>query len=75
MANASYFAQPEIRDVYERRTVYVGTSLGDTARGEGLFAKRDIPSGEIAAYYAGFQFHLTEKQPPMFGRNMSQEEV
>ena len=69
--NSTWFHQPTIRDPYERRTIYVANS--SRGRGEGLFAKRDILAGEIAAYLAGFKYNLTEN--PMSTGNMVDEEM
>ncbi len=41
--------------------------------GEGLFAKRDISSGEHIAYYAGMTFD--EASHPFFHDNQTEEEM
>ncbi len=38
-------------DPYEKSTVYIGEGVS----GDGIFAKREIKSGELIVYYAGIK--------------------
>ena len=61
--------QPGLVDPYERRTVYIGDVSG---AGEGVFAKRFIPSGETFAYYGGNIYNVTKR--PVYYQNMTTRE-
>ena len=41
--------QPRVMDALDKRNIYIKTG----GFGDSVFAKRDIPSGEIVAYYSG----------------------
>ena len=41
--------QPTVMDALDKRNIYIKTG----EFGDSVFAKRDIPSGEIVAYYSG----------------------
>lgn len=42
--------QPTLMDPFEKNTVFIRT---DDKKGDGLFARRDIESNEVVAYYSG----------------------
>ena len=44
---------PTTRDPYEQQTVYVGQSRIHPEAGEGLFAKRPLPTGALVALFNG----------------------
>ena len=42
--------EPTLMDPFEKNTVFIQT---DDKKGDGLFARRDIESDEVVAYYSG----------------------
>jgi hypothetical protein len=59
-----------VGDPFERRTVYLREIQG---KGEGVFAKRNITTGEHIMYYAGLVQNVTER--PMFFTNQTMEDM
>ena len=58
--------QPTVMDALDKRNIYIKTG----EFGDSVFAKRDIPSGEIVAYYSGLLW--TPKD--LFPNNQTLEE-
>ena len=56
---------PMTRDPYEHQTVYVAKSKQGEYAGEGLFAKRLIPSGSLVALFNGVR-----QRDPIYSKNM-----
>ena len=52
---------PLLEDPYEQRTVYVAES-GQAGAGEGLFLKRDLAPGDLAALYNGARLSESESR-------------
>ena len=48
--------QPVVMDPYERRNVYIS----DGKEGDGVFAKKHIPKGELIMYYSGILWNKTD---------------
>ena len=61
------------RDPYESTVVEVRKSLLPGAN-DGLFAKRDIMSGEVLAFYSGYIIHCDVSLRALDRREMSDEE-
>ena len=57
--------QPDIMDPYERRNIYIS----DGKEGDGVFAKKHIPKGEVIMYYSGILWNKTEL--PLWSSNQT----
>ena len=64
--------QPTAMDPYEQKTVYV-QDLAEYPGEQGLFAKRDISTGEQIAFYSGNIYQDSEM--PTITPNMTEQEM
>ena len=57
--------QPLLMDPYERKNIYIS----DGEEGDGVFAKKHIPKGEVIMYYSGIRWNKTEL--PLWTKNQT----
>ena len=69
----SHGAHPLQRDPYEERTVEVKQSEEPGAK-DGLFARRDVLSGEVLAFYSGLVIYCESSLRALDRRELSDEE-
>ena len=60
--------QPNVADPFESKRVYIGKGIMN----DGIFAKKDILSGELICYYSGTLHNPRVK--PIFNNNQSLDE-
>ena len=59
---------PLVMDPYERKNIYIS----DGEEGDGVFARRNIPKGEVISYYSGIRWNKTEI--PLWSKNQTVDE-